>query len=420
MSDVIAIIGGGPAGAFTAELLACARRKVLLLDEKLAWEKPCGGGLTHKALQTYPFLRDGHEQRNWVRGCELISPAGRSVYLELDQPIAIFSRHVLNGLLLDRVARAGAEVVREQVTAVRGKPGAWELHTVAGTVSVGFVVFAAGARNCFRAQFSRPFAAEDLMATAGYYVPGSSTDMQVRFFAGLDGYAWMFPRCDHYSAGICGKLGATTTAELRRLLHVYLREQGIALDGASFYSHLLPSPTSGFLQHAGFSGPGWAMIGDAAGFVDPITGEGLYYALRSAELLAKAQLAVRPELYDENVRRDFLPELITAAGFVERFFRGRFAGAPVLERMVQFASRSSRCRALLRDIFAGSQGYCGLRRRTWTILPLVMAEMALSRKNAASCLPMPPIVHGKTTNHQHQGRSQQQQPVPCSDVEEMD
>ena len=49
-SDVVAIIGAGPAGAFAAEMLARAGRKVLLIDEKLAWEKPCGGGITHKAL----------------------------------------------------------------------------------------------------------------------------------------------------------------------------------------------------------------------------------------------------------------------------------------------------------------------------------------------------------------------------------
>ena len=55
----IAIIGAGPAGAFATESLARAGRKVLLVDEKLAWEKPCGGGVTRKALMEYPFLRDG-------------------------------------------------------------------------------------------------------------------------------------------------------------------------------------------------------------------------------------------------------------------------------------------------------------------------------------------------------------------------
>jgi flavin-dependent dehydrogenase len=110
-SDLIAIIGAGPAGAFAAESLARAGRKVVVVDEKLAWEKPCGGGITHKALIEYPFLHEGEAERNWVSGCELISPAGRRVRLALDRPMAIFSRRVLNGLLLERARRAGAEVV---------------------------------------------------------------------------------------------------------------------------------------------------------------------------------------------------------------------------------------------------------------------------------------------------------------------
>lgn len=338
----IAIVGAGPAGAFAAESLARAGRKVLLFDEKLEWEKPCGGGITHKALVEYPFLRDSQEERNWVFGCELISPSGRGVRLTLDRPIAIFSRRVLNGLLLERARRAGAEVVQERVTAITGAAGAWKVRARRGEFEAGYIVLAAGARNSFRAQFSLPFSGDDLMATAGYYLPGSASEMQVRFFAGLDGYMWMFPRSDHYSAGICGKMSGATTAELRR---------------------------------APASGEGWAMIGDAAGFVDPITGEGIYYALRSADLLARALLASCPDRYPQWLRQDFLPEFETAAGFVDRFFLGRLAGAPVLERMVQFAVSSPRFRALLCDLFAGSQGYRGLRSRAYRTLPLMMAEM---------------------------------------------
>ena len=372
----IAIIGAGPAGSFAAESLARAGCKVLLVDEKLAWEKPCGGGITHKALVEYPFLRDSQVERNWVSGCELISPSGRHVHLALDRPVAIFSRRVLNGLLLERARQAGAEVVQGRVTAIAGTAGAWELHTRSERITTSYVVIAAGARNPFRAQFSLPFKAQDLMATAGYYIPGSASDMQVRFFAGLDGYLWMFPRSDHYSAGICGKMSGTTTAELRRRLEAGLIEQGIDFRGAPFYSHLLPSPTAAFLRRAPVSGEGWAMIGDAAGFVDPITGEGLYYALRSADLLAGALIAGEAERYPQWLRRDFLPELETAASLVDRFFTGRFAGAPVVERMVQFAAHSSRFRVLLCDIFAGSQGYRGLRRRGYAMLPRMLVEMA--------------------------------------------
>ncbi|HZP16609.1 MAG TPA: NAD(P)-binding protein, partial [Terriglobales bacterium] len=60
----IAILGGGPAGAFAAAELARAGRDVLLFDEKLAWEKPCGGGLTDKAIVRWPFLRDAQVERN--------------------------------------------------------------------------------------------------------------------------------------------------------------------------------------------------------------------------------------------------------------------------------------------------------------------------------------------------------------------
>jgi len=374
----IAIIGAGPAGAFAAESLAREGRKVLLVDEKLAWEKPCGGGITHKALVEYPFLRDSRVERNWVSGCEIVSPSGRRVRLALDRPVAIFSRRVLNGWLLERAHRAGAEVVQERVTAIAGAAPAWQLHTRSGRIQASYLVLAAGARNPFRTQFSLPFAAPDLMATAGYYIPGSAADMQVRFFAGLDGYMWLFPRNDHYSAGICGKMGGTATGELRRCLEASLIEQGIDFRGTPFYSHLLPSPTATFLRRAPTSGEGWAMIGDAAGFVDPITGEGLYYALRSADLLARALIAGEPQRYPQWLRRDFLPELETAAGLVDRFFTGRFAGAPVLERMVQFAARSPRFRTLLCDIFAGAQGYCGLRSRAYRTLPLMLMEIAES------------------------------------------
>src|SRR5271165_2500547 len=96
----IAIVGGGPAGA-----LAGAGRDVVLLDEKLAWEKPCGGGVTHKALQQYPFLADiGSESSlnldniNLIDRCELISPSGRRVSFRMQHPVAIFSRQALNGL----------------------------------------------------------------------------------------------------------------------------------------------------------------------------------------------------------------------------------------------------------------------------------------------------------------------------------
>ncbi len=116
------------------------------------------------------------------------------------------------------------------------------------------------------------------------------------------------------------------------------------------------------------------MVGDAAGFVDPVTGEGLYYALRSGELLARALLAGRPEEYEDLVRQDFLPELIEAAKYSERFFHGMFLGETVLERMIQFAAESASFRELLSDLFSGAQGYVGLKARCYRTLPGVLRD----------------------------------------------
>src|SRR6266850_3989816 len=125
----IAIVGGGPAGALAGELLAAGGRKVLLFDEKLAWEKPCGGGLTHKALVQYPFLAEAHAESKFIVHCELRSPSGRRARFDLRQPLAIFSRLKLNGLLLERALRSGVELRKERVIKISGATGDWRLST---------------------------------------------------------------------------------------------------------------------------------------------------------------------------------------------------------------------------------------------------------------------------------------------------
>lgn len=377
-SKPIAIVGGGPAGALAAATMAGAGKEVVVFDEKLAWEKPCGGGITYKALVEWPFLRDAEVERNWVTDCELISPSGRRVSFHLQQPIAVFSRCVLNGLLLDRAQQAGAKVVRDHVLGLERIAGGWRVQTSSGPWKAGYVVIAAGARNRFRAQLSTPLAAEDLMITAGYYIPGKSQLMQIQFLAGLHGYLWIFPRADHFSAGICGKPNGQSAAELRRLLEKWLEQTGLEFANTRFFSHVLPSPRAATLRDTPVGGDGWALIGDAAGFVDPITGEGLYYAMRSAELLSQALLADQPDSYPERLRKDFLPELQIAARVADRFYSGRWMGQTVIERMVQFTRRSSSFRDLMCDLFAGTQGYADLRRRLYRSLPAMLAESLAS------------------------------------------
>jgi flavin-dependent dehydrogenase len=378
----IAIVGGGPAGALAAALLAGGGRNVRLFDEKLAWEKPCGGGLTHKALQQYPFLAEAGSAANPVEHCELISPSGQRVRFHMQHPVAIFSRLVLNGLLLERAQRAGVdarveinvEIHSERVTRIAPIGGEWQLATPQREYRASYLILAAGARNPFRPQFLSPISPSDLMVTAGYFIPGRSSLMQIQFLKGITGYIWVFPRADHVSAGITGKMGETSTAELRRLLECWLQENGFYLDGARFYSHILPSFRAQTFETLQVCGEGWAMIGDSAGLVDPITGEGLYYALRSGELCANALLARRPSDYQVRLEEEVLAELKLAARVSGRFYCGEIFGDSVLEQMVSLTARSASFRELMSDLFAGIQGYRDLRSRLYRILPSVMAE----------------------------------------------
>src|ERR1700691_3020770 len=114
----IAIVGGGPAGAMCGERLARSGYSVTIFDEHLAWEKPCGGGLTHKAILAYPFLLENPQPKKLIHTVELIASNGHRARLELDHPIVIYSRTVLNGLLLERAASAGCRVVHSRVTRV--------------------------------------------------------------------------------------------------------------------------------------------------------------------------------------------------------------------------------------------------------------------------------------------------------------
>ncbi len=362
-----------------AAALAAKGRSVVLIDEKLAWEKPCGGGVTAKALRLYPFLNDAEVPRNNVGCCQLISPSGVRFEFELQPAIAIFSRKVLNSLMLERARAAGAEIVCDRVVRIDGPAGAWRLTTRdSGVIDASFLVLAAGARSQFRAQFSRAFSSADLMVTAGYFIPGSSARMQIRFLPGIEGYIWTFPRCDHFSAGICGKINSPNTAGLRQLLENFLAEEGFDFSAAELYGHVLPAPSREMLETTPISGDGWAMVGDAAGLIDPITGEGLYYAFRSGDLLATALLQGRPEGYEPAVRADFLHELITAASLARRFFVGDFMGAPACERLVRFAASSAAFCELLRDLFAGTQSYAGLRDRGYRMLPRILFGMGWS------------------------------------------
>jgi flavin-dependent dehydrogenase len=373
----IAIVGGGPAGALCGERLANRGFQVTIFDERLVWEKPCGGGLTHKAIEAYPFLLGGPQPKKIVRTAELISGAGHRARFEMSYPIVIYARKVLNGLLLDRAVAAGCRVERSRVTSVDTAGARVRLTANGEQRESDFVVLAAGARNQLLPE-TTALGALDLEVTLGYFVPTEEDIIKVKFLKEFEGYLWSFPRADHLSVGICAKLGQNPTQQLRAYLDEFVRDEKICMEGAKFFSHVLPSPEAATLRGRRIVGKNWAMAGDAAACVDPVTGEGLYYALRSGDLLAQALMDGQPQTYPGRIRAAFSADLEFAANIARRIFRGTFLGGAITTRMVQLLNHSPAFRDLIRDIFSGAQDYRSLKKRLWDQLGLTFVQISRS------------------------------------------
>jgi geranylgeranyl diphosphate/geranylgeranyl-bacteriochlorophyllide a reductase len=377
----VAVLGGGPAGAFAAERLASAGLEAIVFDEKLAWEKPCGGGLTYKAYNQYPFLIENDTPKKFITDTYLAAPKAGAVKMGLSRPLVIYSRLDLNRMLLERAERAGAQLEKTRVLEIERASGGWMLKTQHGSLDADFCIVATGARNPLR-NVGTQWTAADTMYALGYYVPSDQDHIDIQFLPNLEGYIWVFPRCGHLSVGICGK--GESAQSLRARLEKYMTEKGISYKGASFYGHMLPSLESLGWKKNRVAGDGWMAVGDAGGLVDPITGEGLYYAMRSGDLASQVVLndahsiAEKAQAYCSLLRRDFAADLEFGATLAKRVFLGRFLFSTVPARMVGFIRRSPRFRSLIEDLFAGTQPYLDLKSRLFKNLNGTLQEALMN------------------------------------------
>jgi flavin-dependent dehydrogenase len=167
-------------------------------------------------------------------------------------------------------------------------------------------------------------------------------------------------------------------AGLRERLHGFMKRFGYQAESCPVFSHLLPALTVESWNGLRIAGEGWALAGDAAGLVDPVTGEGIYFAMRSGELLAEALLDGRPESYPERVWQDFGKSLELGARLSRYFYHEGFLGRPATTRLVEFSARSRTFLQLLQDLFDGSQSYNGLGSRLYRTLARTLWEIAAS------------------------------------------
>jgi flavin-dependent dehydrogenase len=370
----VAVVGAGPAGSLLAWRLARDGARVAVFDASHPREKPCGGGLTRRALDLLPPAppSDPLPARE-VSRCRLESHDGERVDAELQAPVAIASRRELDGWLLRRAVEAGAVHDPRRVVEVDSAGG---LRTADGARHAADVIAGAdGAGSLVRRTFLRPVPAERRMMAVGWYAAGEA-GMLVRFAPlPLCGYVWLFPRPDHVAVGICAPLARVPTARLwEELEREAARSFPALLDpDAPRYAHTIPSPAADPASLLEIAGPRWALLGDAAGLADPITGEGIAPALASAAELAAALLQDgSPARYPARVAEGFGRELLRAAALRARFYSPGFTS-----RMVRYASRSRGIARVLADLLIGEQGYVGLRRRLLRAGPRLLLDTVL-------------------------------------------
>jgi len=322
----IAIVGAGPAGCHLAHLLAESEHDILLFDDRAPYEKACGGGLSPLVGQRFPDVLALPFSRHRPRRVRLRASDSSQVERTFDfLDWAIVSRAEFGRALLERaLANGRVRHVRQRVTTLGKARDGWTLHTAgAETFSADFLVGADGVRSVVRREVLGPISRQHLALAVGYRVREAPDAIVFQTYADLEGYLWPFPRADLASVGIGTRLGAVPPWDLWHRVDRFLEEMCPGAERVRRWAGLLPMARDAGLWDTPCAEPGWALLGDAAGHVHPLTGEGITYALWSAELLAEAIGQGDPQVYEVLWREEFGDQLqatgalVSATGLVE-------------------------------------------------------------------------------------------------------
>ena len=337
----VAIVGAGPAGSTAAHRLASEGVRVLLVDRAtFPRDKPCGGGVTGRAARLLPFALDPVVE-DVVETLDCRLHYRRRFVRKARAPLALMTqRHRLDHFLLQKAAEAGADV-RDGVKVADVRANG--LTVDGAEISARIVV---GADGC------NGIAAREL-GLGGEIVHGVALEAnfphEARYAGTMvlelavvpGGYGWIFPKGDHVNVGVGGNEseGPRLREHLRRLCEEHDIDPDAAT-GTRGYRLPMRRPTSRLARGTA------AVIGDAAGLVDPFSGDGMYEAFLSARLVTDAALDVLAghaaglEPYEQSVARRITP--LTAAGWgakvaFDRFPRTTFALArlPLTFRVVE-------------------------------------------------------------------------------------
>ena len=316
--DVI-IIGAGPAGGAAAFFLGQAGLRVLVLEnEELPRYKPCGGAVSAALLARFPFSF----------GPVIESDITETAYVLGDRTARIPLPHgAIRMVMRDRfdawlVSHAEAEVRTSSPVChiVEDEDGVVVETAIGEQFMASYLIGADGANSIVASKLGLRQKRQRAAAIEAE-IP-VEPEVMVRFAASLTfifgevrkGYIWIFPKSGHLSVGI-GTL-RRERIDLKKTLERVMARYGISLEGAKLHGHPVPI----YQRHETISTKRAFLVGDAAGLVDPFTGEGIRMAVQSAELAAEAIVAGDPARYQRSVHREIGRSLLVGGLLASAFY----------------------------------------------------------------------------------------------------